>query len=68
MSPKMVMLKADLLYTSGNYKEAARYYHMTAESGTGKQRDRALQMAEYARVQAVHEQDGTNRRGQTAAF
>jgi tetratricopeptide (TPR) repeat protein len=68
MSPKMVMLKADLLYRSGNYKEAARYYHMTAESGTGKQKDRARQMAEYARVQATYEQNGMSRRGQTAAF
>lgn len=68
MSPKMVMLKADLLYTIGNYKEVARYYHMTAEWGTGKQRERARQMAEYAKVQATYIQDGMSRRGQTVTF
>ncbi|MFN2354827.1 MAG: tetratricopeptide repeat protein [Desulfopila sp.] len=68
MSPKMAMLKADLLYTSGNYKDAARYYHMTAESGEGKQRDRARQMEEYAKLQADNEQDEMSRRRQTATF
>ena len=68
MSPKMAMLKADLLYTSGNYKDAARYYHITAESGEGKQQDRARQMAEYAKLQATHEQDKMSRRRATTIF
>lgn len=68
ISPQMAMLKADLLYTSGNYKDAARYYHMTAESGEGKQKDRARQMAEYAKLQATYEQDGMSRGRATATF
>lgn len=68
MSAQIAMLKADLLYTSGNYKDAARYYHITAESGAGKQQDRARQMAEYAKLQATYEQDRISRPSATATF
>lgn len=68
MSPKIVMLKADLLYGLGNYTDAAQLYHKTAESGEGKQKDRALQMAKYAKLQATYKQDGMSRRRATATF
>lgn len=68
LSPELTMQKADLLYGLGRYKDAALLYRKTADTGTGKQRDRALQMAEYAKVQAGNEHGGTNRRGQTATF
>lgn len=68
ISPKMAMLKADLLYMSGKFKDAAQFYNMTAESGAGKQQDRARQMAEYAKLQATHEQDRMSRRRATATF
>jgi len=68
LSPELAMQKADLLYGLGKYKDAAQLYRKTADTGAGKQRDRALQMAEYARVQAASENGGTNRRGQTATF
>ncbi|MFN2354526.1 MAG: tetratricopeptide repeat protein [Desulfopila sp.] len=68
MSQKMVMLKADLLYGLGNYTDAAQLYHKTAESGEGKQKDRALQMAKYAKLQATYEQDGMSSRRATATF
>ncbi|MFH0784020.1 MAG: tetratricopeptide repeat protein [Pseudomonadota bacterium] len=69
MTPELSIQKADLLYGLGKYKDAAQLYRKTAESGvTGKQRDRALQMAEYARVQAGNEQGGENHRKSTATF
>jgi tetratricopeptide (TPR) repeat protein len=68
MPPKIAMLKADLLYGLGNYTDAARLYHKTAGSGEGKQKDRALQMAEYARAQAVHKRAGVNRQRAIGTF
>ncbi len=68
LSPELAMQKADLLFGLGHYKDAALLYRKTADTGTSKQRDRALQMAEYAKVQAGNEHGGTNQRGQTATF
>lgn len=69
MTSELSMQKADLLYGLGKYKDAAQLYRKTAESGVaGKQKDRALQMAEYARVQAGNEQGGANHRRPTATF
>ena len=68
MTPELSMQKADLLYGLCKYKDAAQLYRKTADSGAGKQRDRALQMAEYARLQAGNEQGGANHRRPTATF
>ena len=68
LSPELAMQKADLLYSLGRYKDAAQLYRRTADNGGGKQRDRALQMAEYARVQADSGHGGKNRREQNATF
>ena len=68
LSPELAMQKADLLYGLGRYKDAAHLYRRTADIGGGKQRDRALQMAEYARVQADSGHGGKNRREQNATF
>lgn len=69
MTPELSMQKADLLYGLGKYKDAAQLYRKTAETGvTGKQRDRALQMAEYARLQAGNEQGGANHRKSTGTL
>lgn len=46
--PDLAMQKADLLYTLGKYKDAAQLYRRIADTGGGKQRDRALEMAEWA--------------------
>ncbi len=54
LGPELAMQKADLLYGLGKYKDAAQLYRKTADAGAGKQRDRALQMAEYANGQADH--------------
>ncbi len=69
MTPELSMQKADILYGLGKYKDAAQLYRKTAESGVaGKQKDRALQMAEYARIQTDNEQGGANHRRSTATF
>lgn len=68
LSPELSMLKADLLYGLGKYKDAAQLYRKTADAGTSKQRDRALQMAEYAKVQAGNEHGFSNRHARTATF
>lgn len=51
LSPELALHKADLLFTLGHYQEAAGLYRKIAATASGKQRDRALQMAEYARAQ-----------------
>lgn len=51
--PALLMQKADLLYERGSYKEAAKIYTKTAQK-KGRQKKRALQMAEYAMLQASH--------------
>ena len=48
---ELALQKADLLFTLGRYQEAAGLYRKIAATASGKQRDRALQMAEYARTQ-----------------
>ncbi|MFH0783026.1 MAG: tetratricopeptide repeat protein [Pseudomonadota bacterium] len=68
ISPELSMLKADLLYGLGKYKDAAHLYRKAADAGAGKQRDRALQMAEYAKVQAGNEHGFSDRRVRTATF
>ncbi|MBU1567796.1 MAG: tetratricopeptide repeat protein [Proteobacteria bacterium] len=68
ISPELSMLKADLLYGLGRYKDAAHFYRKTAYSGVGKQRDRALQMAEYAKFQAGNERNIDYHLPRTAAF
>lgn len=49
--PELLMQKADLLYELGRYQAAAELYRQTAEKGS-RQKDRALQMAKYAMLQA----------------
>ncbi len=69
MTPELSMQKADILYSLGKYKDAAQLYRKTAESGVaGKQKDRALQMAEYAKIQAGSEPGDANNRRSTATF
>jgi tetratricopeptide (TPR) repeat protein len=51
LSPELALQKADLLFTLGRYQEAADLYRKIAATAGGKQRDRALRMAEYARAQ-----------------
>lgn len=51
LPPELALQKADLLFTLGRYPEAAGLYRKIAATASGKQRDRALQMAEHARAQ-----------------
>lgn len=51
LSPELLMQKADLLYRVGDYAKAAELYLQIAASD-GKNKSRAIQMAEYAKVQA----------------
>lgn len=65
--PELAMLKTDLLYGLGRYRTAAQLYRQTAESG-GKEKARALRMAEYATAQASLEHGGGERHGRGLAF
>jgi len=48
---ELQMQKADLLYRVGRYDKALQLYQVIAEEG-GKEKKRAIQMAEYAKMQA----------------
>ncbi len=50
LAPDLALQRADLLFTLGRYQEAAKLYNKIASTSTGKQRDRALQMVEYAKA------------------
>ncbi|EKD33897.1 MAG: hypothetical protein ACD_75C02554G0005 [uncultured bacterium] len=65
--PELAMLKADLLYGLGRYRTAAQLYRQTAESG-GKEKARALRMAEYAKTRESFEYGGNERHRRGIAF
>ncbi|BHH85850.1 tetratricopeptide repeat protein [Desulforhopalus sp. 52FAK] len=66
MTPSLLMQKADLLYELGKYQQAAELYTRTAKK-EGRQKDRALQMAEYAMLQASY-MDNNNRAKHEVTF
>ena len=68
ISPELSMLKADLLYSLGKFKDAVHLYQKTAAASTSKQRDRALQMAKYAKIHADNAHGFSDHRLRTATF
>lgn len=65
--PELLMQKADLFYELGRYQAAAELYRQTAKKGS-RQKDRALQMARYAMLQASYIDDSRHRQKQAMAF
>jgi tetratricopeptide (TPR) repeat protein len=65
--PELLMQKADVLYELGKYQAAAELYRQTAEKGS-RQKDRALQMAKYAMLQASYAETNRHKPEQVMAF
>jgi tetratricopeptide (TPR) repeat protein len=66
-APKLLMQKANLLYELGKYQAAAAVYRQTAEKDS-QQKDRALQMAKYAMLQANYMDRNRHQQKQAMAF
>jgi tetratricopeptide (TPR) repeat protein len=65
--PELLMQKADLFYELGKYRAAAELYRQTAKKDS-RQKNRALQMAKYAMMQASYIDDSWNGQKQVITF